>query len=63
MKTSTLRPIKSSTDGYAMSLSVMNQIIERIEDLVEQAESQRPIAGDGISISYTKDGSIINLSG
>jgi len=62
MKTKPLKQLKSSTDGYAMSLSVLNQIIERIEDLVEAAESQKPIAGDGIQINYTREGSVINIS-
>ena len=62
MKTNPLRTIKSSSDGYAMSLSVINQIIERIEDLVQQAESQRPIAGENIQINYEKDGSVISVN-
>jgi hypothetical protein len=38
MKTSPLRLIKSSSDGYAMSISVINQMIERIEDLIQELE-------------------------
>ena len=61
MKTSPLRTIKSSSDGYAISLSVINQIIDRIEDLVDQAEKQRLIAGSNIQISYTSEGAVINV--
>lgn len=61
MNTSRLRTIRSSTDGYAMSLSVINQLIDRIEDLIDQAEKQRPLAGSNIQISYTSEGAVINV--
>jgi hypothetical protein len=61
MNASPLRPIKSSSDGYAMSINVINQIIERIEYLIQTAESQKPIAGDGIRVEFTPKGAIVSL--
>ena len=61
MKTKELRPINPTPQGVGISAEYINSIIERIEDLVQVAESQKPIAGDNISISYTSAGAVINL--
>jgi hypothetical protein len=61
MKTKELRPINLTPEGVGISAEYINSIIERIEDLVQVAESQKPIAGDGINITYTATGAVINL--
>ena len=60
MKTKELRPIKPSAQGVGISAEYINSIIERIEDLVQVAESQKPIAGEGININYTAAGAVIS---
>jgi len=44
-----------------ISSEFMNSIIDRIEDLIQQVELNKPIAGEGIQISYTTKGAVINL--
>lgn len=61
MKTKRLRAINPSPKGVGISAEYINDIINRIEDLVQVAESQKPLAGDGIQIQYTADGSVINI--
>jgi hypothetical protein len=60
MKTKALRPINPSAQGVGISAEYINSIIERIEDLVQAAESQKPIAGNNIAISYTSTGAVIS---
>ena len=61
MKTKELRPINPTPEGVGISAEYINSIIDRIEDLVQVAESQKPLAGDGIQIQYTADGAVINI--
>jgi hypothetical protein len=61
MKTKPLRIIPESPAGVGISSEFMNSIINRIEDLIEQVELNKPIAGEGIQISYTTKGAVINL--
>jgi hypothetical protein len=60
MKTKELRPINPTPQGVGISAEYINSIIERIEDLVQVAQSQKPIAGDGINVQYTGAGAVIN---
>ena len=60
MKTKELRPINPTPEGVGISAEYINDIIDRIEDLVQVAESQKPIAGNGININYTDTGAVIS---
>lgn len=60
MKTQPLRLLNPPADGVGITAEYVNDIIERIEDLVRTAEEQRPIAGNNIQISYTANGAVIN---
>lgn len=60
MKTKKLRPINPSPQGVGISAEYINSIIERIEDLTENAERQKPVAGNNITIQYTPVGAVIN---
>ena len=60
MKTKELRPINPTPEGVGISAEYINDIIDRIEDLVQVAESQRPIAGNNITISYASTGAVIS---
>ena len=60
MKTKPLRPIQSTADGVGISVEYMNEIINRIEDLVETADRQKPVAGNNVKISYLNTGAVIN---
>ena len=60
MKTKELRPINPTPEGVGISAEYINSIIERIEDLVQAAESQKPIAGNNIQINFTARGAVIN---
>ena len=62
MKTKELRPINPTPEGVGISAEYINDIIDRIEDLVQVAESQRPIAGNNITIFYTSTGAVINTT-
>lgn len=55
-----LRPIRPTPDGVGISAEYINSIIERIEDLVLVAQSQKPIAGNNIQINFTAQGAVIN---
>jgi hypothetical protein len=61
MKTKKLNVINSGPEGVGLSVDFMNSIIDRVEDLIQQVELNRPIAGEGIQISYTPRGAIISL--
>jgi len=60
MKTQPLRLLNPPADGVGITAEYVNDIIERIEDLVRTAEEQRPIAGNNIQINYTAEGAVIN---
>jgi hypothetical protein len=60
MKTKPLRPIQATADGIGISVEYMNEIINRIEDLVETANAQKPVAGNNVKISYLNTGAVIN---
>jgi len=60
MKTKPLRPIQATADGVGISVEYMNELINRIEDLVETANAQKPVAGNNVKISYLNTGAVIN---
>jgi len=60
MRTSPLKFVNPPAEGVGISVEYVNDIIERIEDLVRTAEEQRPIAGNNIQINYTAEGAVIN---
>lgn len=62
MNTAPLRQVRPGARGVGISVEFVNDIIERIEDLVRIAQEQKPIAGEGIQINYTPDGAVINIS-
>jgi hypothetical protein len=55
-----LRIIKPTAGGVGISVEFINSIIERIEDLVAIAQSQKPIAGNNVTANFTSDGAVIN---
>jgi hypothetical protein len=55
-----LRKINPTPAGVGIGVEYINSIIDRIEDLVLTAQSQKPIAGDNITINYTDKGAVIN---
>lgn len=59
-KTSPLRKIYPTAEGVGISAEFVNDIIDRIEDLVLVAQSQKPIPGNNIQITYTPFGAVIN---
>ena len=61
MKTKPLRIVPESPAGVGISSEFMNSIIDRVEDLIQQVELNKPIAGEGIQISYTTRGAVISL--
>ncbi len=60
MKTKPLRTIQTTADGVGISVEYMNEIINRIEDLVQTADRQKPVAGNNVKISYLNTGAVIN---
>ncbi len=60
MKTKPLRTIQTTADGVGISVEYMNEIINRIEDLVQTADRQKPVAGNNVKISYHNTGAVIN---
>jgi hypothetical protein len=60
-KTQPLRPIRPLPNGVGISVEFMNDIINRVEDLVLIAQSQKPVAGNYIDIQYLGNGSVINV--
>jgi hypothetical protein len=59
-KSQPLRTIRATPDGVGISVDYMNSIIDRIEDLVQVAQSQKPIPGNNIQINFTAQGAVIN---
>lgn len=59
-KSQPLRTIRATPDGVGISSDYINSIIDRIEDLVQVAQSQKPIAGNNIQINFTAQGAVIN---
>lgn len=59
-QTQPLRTIRPTPEGVGISAEYMNSIIERIEDLVLVAQSQKPIAGNNITVNFTAQGAVIN---
>jgi len=55
-----LRPVRPEANGAGIGVEFVNDIIQRIEDLVIIAQQQKPIAGENIVIQYTPRGAIIN---
>jgi hypothetical protein len=62
MKTKELRRINPTPQGVGISAEYINSIIDRIEDLVQAAETQKPIAGNNIQINFTAQGAVINAT-
>jgi hypothetical protein len=59
-KSQPLRTIRATTNGVGISSDYINSIIDRIEDLVLVAQSQKPVAGNNITINFTDQGAVIN---
>jgi hypothetical protein len=59
-KSQPLRTIRETPNGVGISSDYINSIINRIEDLVQVAQSQKPIAGNNIQINFTAQGAVIN---
>lgn len=60
MRTKPLVPINSTPAGVGLSVEFFNDLINRIEDLVLEAQLQKPIAGNNVEIDYTANGAVIN---
>ena len=60
MKTKKLNTINSGPEGVVLSVEFMNALVDRVEDLVLEAELNKPIAGNNIEIDYTSRGAVIN---
>jgi len=59
-KSQPLRTIRTSPNGVGISSDYINTIIDRIEDLVLVAQSQKPVAGNNITVNFTPQGAVIN---
>jgi hypothetical protein len=59
-KSQPLRPIRATPDGVGISVDYINSIIDRIEDLVQVAQNQKPVPGNNIQINFTAQGAVIN---
>jgi hypothetical protein len=59
-KSQPLRTIRETPNGVGISSDYINSIIDRIEDLVQVAQNQKPIAGNNIQINFTAQGAVIN---
>jgi hypothetical protein len=59
-KSQPLRTIRITPGGVGISSDYINSIIDRIEDLVQVAQSQKPIPGNNIQINFTAQGAVIN---
>jgi hypothetical protein len=55
-----LRTIRATPDGVGISVDYINTIIDRIEDLVQVAQNQKPVPGNNIQINFTAQGAVIN---
>lgn len=58
-KSQPLRTIRATPDGVGISSDYINSIIDRIEDLVLVAQSQKPVAGNNIRVDFTQQGAVI----
>ena len=56
-----LRKINPTPAGVGIGAEYINSIIDRIEDLILTAQSQKPVAGNNIQINYTDKGAVINV--
>ena len=56
-----LRKLNPTPAGVGIGTEYINSIIDRIEDLVLTAQSQKPVAGNNIQINYTDKGAVINV--
>lgn len=59
-KSQPLRTIRIAPNGVGISVEYINNIIDRIEDLVLIAQSQKPVAGNNITVNFTSQGAVIN---
>jgi hypothetical protein len=59
-KSQPLRTIRATPDGVGISSDYINSIIDRIEDLVQVAQNQKPVPGNNIQINFTAQGAVIN---
>jgi len=55
-----LRKLNLTPSGVGIGVEYINDIIGRIEQLVQVAQLQKPIAGNNITINYTGEGAVIN---
>jgi len=55
-----LRKLNPTPSGVGIGVEYINDIIGRIEQLVQVAQLQKPIAGNNITINYTGEGAVIN---
>lgn len=55
-----LRFVTPPASGVGITAEYINDIIDRIEHLVQVAQVQKPIAGNNITINYTAQGAVIN---
>ncbi len=55
-----LRKLNPTPSGVGIGAEYINDIISRIEQLVQVAQLQKPIAGNNITINYTAEGAVIN---
>lgn len=58
-KSQPLRTIRATPDGVGISSNYINSIIDRIEDLVLIAQSQKPVAGNNVRVDFTAQGAVI----
>jgi len=58
-KSQPLRIIRSKPDGVGISSDYINTIIDRIEDLVLVAQSQKPVAGNNVRVDFLPQGAVI----
>lgn len=58
--TQPLRTIRPTPEGVGISAEYINSIIDRIEDLVLVAQSQKPVAGNNVTVNFTAQGAVIN---
>lgn len=58
-KSQPLRTIRATPDGVGISSDYINSIIDRIEDLVLIAQSQKPVAGNNVRVDFTPQGAVI----
>jgi len=55
-----LRKLNPTPSGVGIGVEYINDIIGRIEQLVQVAQLQKPNAGNNITINYTAEGAVIN---